>query len=198
MRAFTMFQTKAIRHLLIAMTLVIVGLPSAVVVAGSGATAVQAAVVSRIDVRGNRRVDAETIRSYVTVKPGRNFTSFDTDESLRALFATGLFSDVRISRAGRTLQVLEPIAVQQRVADFVARGKWIRVVSKNGQVTIAGNRFNAGMKRSGQKVWLAFCAKEKVWIITTSSGEEIKRSNDQLWRDWIANIRGGTLDHAKG
>ena len=70
-----MFQTKAIRHLLIAMTLVIVGLPPAVVVAGSGATAVQAAVVSRIDVRGNRRVDAETIRSYVTVKPGRNFTS---------------------------------------------------------------------------------------------------------------------------
>lgn len=87
---------------------------------------------------------------------------------------------------------------EQRVADFVARGKWIRVVSKNGQVTIAGNRFNAGMKRSGQKVWLAFCAKEKVWIITTSSGEEIKRSSDQLWRDWIANIRGGTLDHAKG
>ncbi|MEM6539262.1 MAG: outer membrane protein assembly factor BamA [Pseudomonadota bacterium] len=105
MRAFTMFQTKAIRHLLIAMTLVIVGLPSAIVVAGSGATAVQAAVVSRIDVRGNRRVDAETIRSYVTVKPGQNFTSFDTDESLRALFATGLFSDVRISRAGRTLLV---------------------------------------------------------------------------------------------
>ncbi|EFL90240.1 outer membrane protein assembly factor BamA [Ahrensia sp. R2A130] len=105
MKAFTMFQTKAIRQILIALTLIVVGVPSAIVVAGSGATAAQAAVVNRIDVRGNRRVDADTIRSYVTVKPGRNYTTFDTDESLRALFATGLFSDVRISRAGSALLV---------------------------------------------------------------------------------------------
>ena len=65
----------------------------------------EAAVVSSISVRGNQRVDADTIRSYVTVKPGRNYSSFDTDESLRQLFGTGLFSDVRITRSGSTLVV---------------------------------------------------------------------------------------------
>ena len=65
----------------------------------------EAAVVSSISVRGNQRVDADTIRSYVTVKPGQNYTSFDTDESLRQLFATGLFSDVRIVWRGNTLVV---------------------------------------------------------------------------------------------
>lgn len=64
-----------------------------------------AAVVSSIQVRGNQRVDADTIRSYVTVKPGRSFSSFDTDESVQNLFATGLFSDVRITTRARVLLV---------------------------------------------------------------------------------------------
>lgn len=64
-----------------------------------------AAVVSAIDVRGNQRVDAETIRSYVTIKPGRSFNSFDTDESVQNLFSTGLFADVRITQRGRRLLV---------------------------------------------------------------------------------------------
>ena len=61
-------------------------------------TEAHAAVVNSISVRGNQRVDSETIRSYVTVKPGKRYTSFDTDESLERLFATGLFADVRITR----------------------------------------------------------------------------------------------------
>ncbi len=69
------------------------------------ATQAEAAVVRSISVRGNQRVDAETIRSYLTITPGASFTSFDTDESLRQLFATGLFSDVRIAQRGSTLVV---------------------------------------------------------------------------------------------
>jgi outer membrane protein insertion porin family len=64
-----------------------------------------AAVVNSISVRGNQRVDAATIRSYVTIKPGRSYSSFDTDESIQNLFATGLFADVRITSSGRVLIV---------------------------------------------------------------------------------------------
>ncbi|MEP0943805.1 MAG: outer membrane protein assembly factor BamA [Rhizobiaceae bacterium] len=64
-----------------------------------------AAVVSSIDVRGNQRVDADTIRSYITIKPGKSFSSFDTDESVQNLFGTGLFADVRITTSGRRLLV---------------------------------------------------------------------------------------------
>ncbi len=66
----------------------------------------QAAVVSSIDVRGNRRVDASTIRDYVGISPGQNFGPSDVDEAVKRLFATGLFSDVRIDQSGSTLVVV--------------------------------------------------------------------------------------------
>ncbi len=68
-------------------------------------TAAEAAVVSRIEVRGNQRVGAETIRSYVGIQPGKSFSNDDIDEAVKKLFATGLFSDVRVSQAGSTLVV---------------------------------------------------------------------------------------------
>ncbi|HEY6633058.1 MAG TPA: outer membrane protein assembly factor BamA [Rhizobiaceae bacterium] len=82
-----------------------VAMPSAFVVQLASVTVAHAAVVSSIDVRGNQRVDAETIRNYLTIKPGRNFTSDDIDESVKRLFGTGLFSDVSVNQVGGTLVV---------------------------------------------------------------------------------------------
>ena len=63
-----------------------------------GATAANAQSASGITVRGNQRVDAETIRSYFT---GRGpLTQPVVDEGIRGLYASGLFSDVRVTRAG--------------------------------------------------------------------------------------------------
>ena len=47
-------------------------------------TAAAAAVVNRIDVRGNQRVDAETIQGYLTIRPGASFSAEDIDESAAA------------------------------------------------------------------------------------------------------------------
>lgn len=92
-------------------------------IAVSGATAVQfatvsvaqAAVVNRVEVRGNQRVDAETVRNYVAIRPGQSFSSADIDEAVKRLFATGLFSDVSINQSGSTLvvQVQEHQVVNQ-------------------------------------------------------------------------------------
>jgi len=68
-------------------------------------TSAHAAVVSNIDVRGNQRIDDEIVASYLTIKPGQNFNDFDIDDSVKALFATGLFGDVSIFRQGSTLVV---------------------------------------------------------------------------------------------
>ncbi len=68
-------------------------------------SAAHAAVVNRIDVRGNQRVDAETIRNYIGIKPGSSFGGADIDDAVKRLFATGLFSDVRITQNGGTLVV---------------------------------------------------------------------------------------------
>ena len=64
-----------------------------------------AATVSRVTVNGNQRVDDETIRAYLSIKPGRSFSAQDVDQSLKSLFETGLFSDVSIVPRGGALVV---------------------------------------------------------------------------------------------
>ena len=53
-----------------------------------------------IVVEGNRRVEAETVRSYFTPKAGGQLDQATLDEGLKALIATGLFQDVKVSRSG--------------------------------------------------------------------------------------------------
>ncbi len=79
--------------------------PGAVAVQFVSVSVAQAAVVSSIDVRGNKRVDAETIRSYLGITPGKSFSNADIDEAVKRLFGTGMFSDVRINQSGSTLVV---------------------------------------------------------------------------------------------
>ncbi len=52
-------------------------------------------------VRGNKRIEAETIRSYV----GKSRSSADVDAALKALYATNLFTDVKITGEGGALVV---------------------------------------------------------------------------------------------
>jgi len=94
-----------------ARTVSAVALSVSVVVSGGVAfqlgaiSSANAAVVSRIEVRGNQRVDADTVRNYIAIRPGQNFSNADIDEAVKRLFATGLFSDVRISQSGGSLIV---------------------------------------------------------------------------------------------
>ncbi|MCF3639077.1 outer membrane protein assembly factor BamA [Rhizobium sp. TRM95111] len=69
------------------------------------ATAAQAAVVQRVEVRGADRVSADTVRANITIVPGQSFSNADIDDSVRRLFATGYFSDVRMNISGGTLVV---------------------------------------------------------------------------------------------
>jgi outer membrane protein insertion porin family len=64
-----------------------------------------AGVISAIKVEGNQRIEAGTIRSYMLVQPGSPFDSAEMDRSLKTLYATGLFSDVKLRRDGDTLVV---------------------------------------------------------------------------------------------
>jgi outer membrane protein insertion porin family len=72
-------------------------------VASSGVAVAQSG--PPIVVQGNRRVEAETIRSYFRTGPGERLDSFKIDQALKGLYATGLFEDVRISQSGGRLVV---------------------------------------------------------------------------------------------
>ena len=62
-------------------------------------------VIQRIAVEGTNRIDPETVGSYLQIKVGEPFDAAKIDQSLKALFATGLFADVTIRRDGATLVV---------------------------------------------------------------------------------------------
>jgi len=59
-----------------------------------------AQTVNSIVVEGNRRVEANTIRSYFKPGPDGRIGPFQIDEAYKALIATGLFQDVRIQVSG--------------------------------------------------------------------------------------------------
>ena len=62
-------------------------------------------VIQDIKVVGAARIDPGTIRSYMLVQPGDPFDPGRLDRSLKTLYATGLFQDVKLSRQGNTLVV---------------------------------------------------------------------------------------------
>lgn len=62
-------------------------------------------VIQEIRVDGTERVDPDTVRSYLQVQPGEPYDATKLDASLKALYATGLFSDVTMQRQGDALVV---------------------------------------------------------------------------------------------
>ncbi len=58
-----------------------------------------------IVVEGNQRIEISTIQNYLTLQPGAAYSPAEADKSLKALFATGLFSDVNLRLQGSTLLV---------------------------------------------------------------------------------------------
>jgi outer membrane protein insertion porin family len=72
---------------------------------------------SSIVVQGNRRIDADTVRSYFHAAPDGRLDEAARDAALKALLATGLFDKVTIEHTGERLVVhLTEAPVLDRVA----------------------------------------------------------------------------------
>ncbi|MFO1140867.1 MAG: outer membrane protein assembly factor BamA [Amaricoccus sp.] len=73
------------------------------------------AVFSRIDVAGNQRVEADTIRAFAGIEPGQAVTPEQMNLAVRKLFDTGLFQDVQVMpEAGRlVITVVENPTINQ-------------------------------------------------------------------------------------
>ncbi|MGB9024796.1 MAG: outer membrane protein assembly factor BamA [Rhodomicrobium sp.] len=62
-------------------------------------------VIRDIRVVGNSRIEPEAVRSYLKFTVGEKYDNYKADESLRALFGTGLFQDVHLNLQGSTVVV---------------------------------------------------------------------------------------------
>ena len=63
------------------------------------------AAASGIVIEGGQRVDRETVLSYLQFSSPQTATAAKIDESIKALFQTGLFADVNIVRRGATIVI---------------------------------------------------------------------------------------------
>ena len=91
----------------LAAALIMVAVPvAAVATASLVSSQVVAQTAASIGVEGNRRIEADTIRSYFKPGPSGRLDSARIDDGLKALIETGLFQDVKINQVGGRLVVV--------------------------------------------------------------------------------------------
>ena len=55
--------------------------------------------LKKIDVNGLKRVEKETVEAYLGLKVGEDVSQDELDDSFKNLYATGLFSDIKMDTA---------------------------------------------------------------------------------------------------
>jgi outer membrane protein insertion porin family len=63
------------------------------------------APIADVEVVGNQRIEADTIRSYMQLGPNDRFEPAAIDRAFKSVFGTGLFADVAFDRRGNVLIV---------------------------------------------------------------------------------------------
>lgn len=186
----------------------------------------QAVVVRDIQVSGNRRIEPETVRSYLKFSVGSPYEAAKVDQSIRALFATGLFSDVKIDRDGSSVLVTvveNPIinqvafegnsevdaATLQAEVHLKPRAVFTRAKAQSDVQRILDvykrqGRFAASVEP--KLIELEQNRVNVVYEITEGGAAKVKgisfsgnhAFNDQQLRDIISTTQAGWLDFLKG
>ena len=146
--------------------------------------------IGAIQIVGNQRIEADTIRSYMLVAPGEPYNQADLDRSLKTLYATGLFQDVRISRAGDTLIV------------HVVENPIVNRITFEGNHAQTDEKLRAELSLRPRAVYTAEMAehdREKLMEFYAASGRFAAVVTPQIIRlsqnrvDVVFNINEGTL-----
>jgi len=101
------------------------------------ALAIQPFVVKDIRVEGVQRTEAGTVFSYLPVKVGERIDDDKAAQAVKALYATGFYSDVRLEADGDVLVV----AVQERPA--------IAAIEVEGAKEFTKDNLKDGLKQAG-------------------------------------------------
>ena len=65
----------------------------------------QQGMVKEVVIKGNQRVEKETIQSYMDVEKGEYISQDKINSSLKSMFATGLFNDIKVSNENGKLVI---------------------------------------------------------------------------------------------
>ena len=94
-----------------------------------------------VEVKGSQRIEPDTIRSYMTIKPGDLYNEEVVDRSLKILFNTGLFADVAIRYENSGLIV------------FVVENPIINRIDFEGNKALKTDKFQEEVELSPRSVY---------------------------------------------
>lgn len=118
----------------------------------SSAQEAPAVAIQRIVVRGTQRIEPTTVLSYISVRQGQPYDEQAVDRSLKTLFATGLFADVKFNWDGSTLtvNVVENPIINQVVFegnDKVSEKDLTKEVQLKPRTVFTRNKVQADLQR---------------------------------------------------
>lgn len=137
-------------------------------------------MVKDIRVEGIQRTEAGTVFNYLPVRVGETFSEEQAADAIRALFATGFFSDVRIETEGDVIVV----AVDERpaIADitFVGVKEFDKDALKAGlrEVGLAESRIfdRALLERAEQELKRQYLSRGKYAATVTTTVTPLERN----------------------
>jgi outer membrane protein insertion porin family len=89
-------------------------------------------VVTQVNVTGSQRIEPDTVRSYIKLKPGDLYTAEVGDQVIKDLFATELFADVTVREANGvvTIEVKENPVVNRIIFEGNKRLKEDKILKE--------------------------------------------------------------------
>jgi hypothetical protein len=77
-----------------------------------------------------------------------------------------------------------------RVQHHLSQGRWPRLVSKIGQITLYGKAYRVGRKHAGERVWLRYDPQSSEWVVASKDGTElIRHAAEQITTERICTLR---------
>ena len=109
-------------------------------------------IVKQIAVQGTQRIESATVLSYLSIHEGDPYSEQIVDTSLKALFGTGLFADVKINWDGAklTINVVENPIINQIVfegEDKVSEKDLTKEVQLKPRTVFTRNKVQSDVQR---------------------------------------------------
>jgi hypothetical protein len=77
-----------------------------------------------------------------------------------------------------------------RVLQYLAPGRWPRLVSKIGQIHLYGQPYRVGAKYARQQVWVELAPEPCEWVVRADDGQELRRHPaSQLTAERICHLQ---------
>ena len=137
-------------------------------------------VIRDIRIEGIQRVEAGTVFGYLPVKVGETMTEERAAEAIRALFATGLFTDVRVEVEGNVVVVV--VAERPAIAqiDFVGMKEFpadkVRKALRENGIAEGRTYDKALIDQAEQEIKRQYLATGRYGVIVTTTITPLDRN----------------------